>query len=235
VVATETARGEEEAAAAAIGPYTLPSLNALFPNLEMLTIRNHAIKEIPVFLGELTDLPSKLTQLSIVNTHIKNIGEIIQSCSNLRRLHLFGNMNPINMIRLPPILVQMHMHSERMVHPLPVSTTLNELICQDSSLPEGIANVNPKILVNLLISGCTGHPYENEILGDATTVARYHARYRHINRINAERMCLQFGSIPKRIRLTHEDDQFNPIIVGLCLASNTARRMAEFVAMPSIP
>jgi hypothetical protein len=127
------------------------------------------------------------------------------------------------------------MYSERLVHPLPVSNTLNELICRDSSLPEGIANVNPKILVNLLISGCTDHSYENEILGDATTVARYYARYSHINRTNAERMCLQFGSIPKRIRLTHEDDKFNPIIVGLTLASNTARRMAEFVAMPSIP
>jgi len=230
-----SSREEAIALLAARGPYTMPPLKELFPNLEMLTISNISIKGIPVFLGELTSLPTKLKVLSIGNTHIQNIGEMIQSCDNLIRLHLSGNVNPINMISLPPRIQRIHMYSERLVHQLPVSTTLNELICRDSSLPEGIANLNPKITVNLMISGCVNHPYDDEIIEDATTVARYHARYRHINRTNADRICLQLGSIPKRIRMTHEDDRFNPIIVGLTLASNIPRRMAEFVAIPSIP
>lgn len=228
---SKTEREEAIALLATQGPYTLPSLQNLFPNLEILTITNDYIKEIPVFIGELTDLPNKLITLSISKTHIQNIGEMIQSCVNLRLIKLVGNVYPINMIRGPPKLYRFHIYAERFVHQLPVSEILRQLICKNTSLPEGIANVDPNITTNILMSGCIDHPYDNAIIEDLDLQT---PRYNHINRINADRICLQFGSIPRRIRLTHEDDRFNPIIMGLCLASNTPRRMAEFVAISSI-
>jgi len=45
---------------------------------------------------------------------------------------------------------------------------------------------------------------------------------------------LELGSIPRRIRISTEEDLYNPIIIAMKLASNYPRRMAEFVAVTEI-
>jgi len=45
---------------------------------------------------------------------------------------------------------------------------------------------------------------------------------------------LELGSIPRRIRISTEEDLYNPIIIAMKLASNYPRRMAEFVAITEV-
>jgi hypothetical protein len=206
-------------------PYILPSLKTYFPNLEILIIKN-AKGTSPVYIKELTDLPDTVVVLDIQNTFIQNIGYILSISPNLEILKLQQNQYKLTIPKLPQNLKKLYITLETLTDPIVVNSKLKQLYLIQSSISK-IDNLKFVENCNIIMYGCES-PYDNSILNEINTT--YKDRIKYINYVNDQQVYLDFGSIPSRIRLTHEDDKDKHIIIALTLASNTARRMAEFIA-----
>ena len=213
-----------------VEPYILPSLKTYFPNLEILIIKNTMIENrkvnTPVYIGALTDLPDTVVVLDIENTFIQNIGYIVSISPNLEILKLQQNQYKITIPKLPQSIKKIYITLETLTEPIVVQSTLKYLYLIQSNISK-IENLKLVDHCNILMYGCES-PYDNSILNERNST--YKDRIKHINYVNDQQVYLHFGSIPARIRLTHEDDRDKHIIIALTLASNTARRMAEFIA-----
>jgi len=218
------------------GPYTLPSIKHLFPRLETLIISNgnrSFKKESPVYIERLTDIPSTIKNLDIEYTMIGNIGDILHTCDNMVTLKLHRNIYQIDMKEdedwsLPPNLIRLNIYLETFTNAIYVPDSLYHINIVTSTIP-GIRNLQYKPNKDIIMYGCDT-PYDNNILINQTQI---HKKFNHINMVNAHSIYMHFGSIPKRIRVSNDDDLENPIIVAFHLSSNYPRRIAEFMSYVS--
>jgi len=222
-------------------PFTLPSLQ-MFPLLRKLLIKNTYSTNIetpspPVFLKALTDLPSGLHQLEIHNTMIEDIGFIIGNfCPNVMILRLNNNRFPIQLTSMPDYLETFHCVNETITSDIYLSEVTSAINIIHSNI--SYVYVHPSLiqppndlddfikLERIIMAGCTS-PYDEKIL--ANNKIDFVTKAKHMMEINNHRYYLEFGSIPKRIRIKVEGDCENPIIIALHLASNYPRRIAEFM------
>jgi len=225
------------------GPFTLPSLNNLFPLLRKLLIKNtYPNHSSPVYLKSLTDLPSGLHQLEINNTMIEDIGFIISNfCPNIMILTLNNNRFPIKLTSMPPNLETFQCIHETITDDIHLQEFTSAITIIHSTIsyvyihPSVIQNHNPDALPvflkveRIIVAGCKS-PYDEQILANPKN--EFGTKAQHIVNTNKYRYYLQFGSIPSRILIKPEEEEVcreNPIIVALHLASNYPRRMAEFM------
>jgi len=210
-------------------PYVLPSLKINFPSLNSLIIKNMYDNQgsNPVFLSALTDIPSTVISLEIEYTLIQNIADIVMNSPNILYLQLRKNKFPNMLMNLPPNLIRLHVFGEYLINTIHANDRLQCVYIILSTLP-GIENLNPEVINDILIRGGS-HPYNETLL-----YSNYCRNIiNHIKLVNAEKVYAHFGSIPKRIRVSKDEDLENPIIIALNIGSNYPRRMAEFMSYVS--
>lgn len=218
--------------------YILPSLRR-FPFIKKIIIQNtYGDIDCPVHLDGLTDLPTELRVLEIINTKISDIGSLIATCPTLTTLRLHRNMYPITLSPFPPNLTKLDMDRETLtteIHLPPsirlvsfVKTVIPRLHLQHSMTVPVIGRHD-----RFIISQCKS-PYDERVMADKTIPFYY--KIREVFRTNSLDMYRHFASIPSTIRRTNniELNNNNVFVKVFTLASNYPRRMAEFVDNPVI-
>ena len=211
-------------------PYIVPSIAGLFPNLAYLSIKNWGF--VDCFIRGLTDLPESLISITLENTYIPDLG-IISGLNNLESFTMRYNRVPISMSGPLPCSVRyVTITHSQITDELIFPPEILHITCCDSTIPiiQGLNQaVNDKLECHF--SWCAT-PYDNNVLDIHIPPSR-HKKISHITRVNSEMAYTDFGSIPKRIRVS-PDNVESPIVVALNLASNYPRRMAEFVVDMSV-
>jgi hypothetical protein len=218
-----------------IDPYTLPSISLLFPNLIELNIGGEIMADS--FIGNITDIPETVTDITIRNTYITDLAFILRSVPNLMSLTVIQNNHPITFsVPLPYGTVRLFMESVIVNDTIIFPSTIMSVSLRRCHFPRIDGLDRAKNTLYLLIHRCIT-PYDSEIL-DPSPDGMYgydnmNKKIMHITQVNAQKVYLELGSIPNRIKLS-ENNIDNPIVVALHLQSNYPRRMAEFMAVTEV-
>lgn len=214
-------------------PYTIPSLTSRFPNLTQVYITNWDYPNLNCFIGNLTDVPTTVREISLGHTYISNLGVILSGCPNLFSLHVDHNLCPITMsCPLPETLTIFNMYKSVVDDAIIFPTTVLSITIGCSRFPRiyGLDQFT-QASVWATFYECES-PYGRSILNSSSIS--------HINRVNAELIYQDFASIPEPrdlivTRCGSDEETWkrywqNPINRALHLTSNYPRRIAEFVA-----
>jgi len=230
-----------------VKPYTLPSLLVLFPELVYLRIfkqgmvKKHDVghRELtpycelpPCFIGGITDIPVSVKYLIIEDSYIEDFTSSFRYGMNLLYFILKGNVTPVSWsFPLPNTLERFDIDDSTVTGEITFPDSIRTIMCLKSNLPiiHGLNNARP--CLELVMDGCTT-PYDNNVLKGTKIPTK--EKVKHITKVNAQHQYLELGSIPRRIRISTEEDLYNPIIIAMKLASNYPRRMAEFVAITEV-
>jgi len=208
--------------------YVIPSMVGLFPNLTHLRIRNRLTVGI-------TDLPATVVDVQLLRTSITDVSPIFRFGINLLTFSVIRNVTPISMnLPLPSKLLRFWMENTVVTDVVILPNTIGSVSCQGCIIPRlyGLENASNDLYFNL--NGCIT-PYDQQrIYQKPFGYQNIKDIVEYITVVNAVDNYLELGSIPRRIRISTEEDLYNPIIIAMKLASNYPRRMAEFVAVTEI-
>lgn len=209
-------------------PYILPSIAHLFPVLRLLRIGELSMSSSDGFIGGLTDIPSTVINVGIANTHITDLSTILRDGTSILYLSIKNNLTPISFSRpLPPVLIELFMENTFVSDsPIVFPSTIRQVAFKHCRLPRiyGLDRADPNFY--MVMSGCITQ-YQ-AMIGSTQEIVE------HITQVNAQRVYLELGSIPKRIKIS-EDKFEDPIVVVMkALQSNYPRRMAEFMAVTDV-
>lgn len=209
-------------------PYTLPSLATLFPNLAYLRISN--VLSNMCFIGALTDIPETVFDVIIESTYITDLTPLFRHGINLLSVAILNNYTPVS-ISIPVThgIRRFFMESTVVDTPIIFPKTIMSITCVRCNIPriEGLEHAESNLY--LCIEECIT-PYDQSSMWCVDT----QPKIAHITHVNAQRVYLELGSIPRRIKVSNEDDVKNPIVVAMNLSSNYPRRMSEFIAITQV-
>jgi hypothetical protein len=218
--------------------YILPSLRR-FPFLTKIIIQNtYGDIDCPVHLDALTDLPTDLRVLELINTKITDIGQLIATCPTLATVRLHRNYYAITLLQIPPNLTKLDVYSETLtteIH-LPPSVILMSFV--KTVLPRLHVHQSMTNSVfgrhdRFIISQCKS-PYDESVM--SCKKIPFAHKIKEVFRTNSVDMYCHFASIPDIIRRTNniELNNTNVFVKVFTLASNYPRRMAEFMDNPLV-
>jgi len=212
-------------------PYMIPSFANLFPNVRQLYIKNWTFANRNCFIGGLTDVPDTIEEVTLDDTYITDLCPILSLGKNICSLTIRDNLTPISMGHsFPDKLSVFILYRTIIMDALIFPECITRIVGVDSTIPRMNGLDRAMLLSTMKCSfrDCIT-PYNTNIIG-WDDLSKGNLKVQHITRVNAEDTYQQFGSIPKRIRISTEEDLDNPIIIAMNLASNYPRRMAEFIS-----
>ena len=213
-------------------PYILPSIAAIFPNLNELRIGTSSVFHINerCFIGGLTDVPETIQDIIIDNSYISDLSPILRGGRNLESISISYNNMPILLsMPLPFTLKKFMIRSVVIEDPIIFLENITSVTCEDCQFSRiyGLERA-PEDLYCYIRRCMTSYDNRYLVNRDINEIVS------HITEVNAQSIYLELGLIPKSIKIT-KDIVENPIMIVLkALQSNYPRRMAEFVAVTEV-
>ena len=206
--------------------------------LEHLEICELDVKDMP-------KIPDSVRRLEIRNTNITNLTQINANWGNIGTLILDMNKRFTGSFNVPDGVTEFAIVNQR-VGVIRLPSKIRKVQCGPCVKFTQLVGEMPTEVLNLI--NVFSNPYKkgfdemeklcgDEVLGslpmyEEIICKKWHGRQiQYIKEVNTNinySLYKEFGSIPKRMRVSTVEDMENPIVVAMNLASNYPRRMAEF-------